>query len=77
VRYSNRRIEIRYAHVPPQLLQPVARIKAVCAPVAIRGRQVGYLPGAGDSVAEALRQMGYEVSILSVADLNAQRLNGF
>ncbi|HEY8751732.1 MAG TPA: PIG-L family deacetylase [Tepidisphaeraceae bacterium] len=77
VRYSNRRIEIRYAHVPPQLLQPVARIKAVCAPVAIRGRQVGYLPGAGDSVAEALRQMGYEVSILSVADLNAQRLKGF
>jgi LmbE family N-acetylglucosaminyl deacetylase len=77
VQYSNRRIEIRYDHIPPQLLQPTARIKAISARVEIRGKKVGYLPGAGDSVAEALREMGYAVTILSSADLTADRLKDF
>jgi LmbE family N-acetylglucosaminyl deacetylase len=77
VRYNNRHVEIRYNHLPPQVLQPTARIKAVSAQVLIRGKQVGYLPGAGDSVAEALRQMAYTVTILSDKDLTAQRLKDF
>ena len=52
-KYDNQRVEIRYDHIPLQLLQPPARLKAVSLDLAIRGHQVGYLPGAGDSVAEA------------------------
>ena len=48
VRYSNQRIEIGYAHIPRQLLQPPAKLKAVCLNLAIAGKKIGYLPGAGD-----------------------------
>jgi LmbE family N-acetylglucosaminyl deacetylase len=75
--YGSERVEIRYDHIPPQLLQPPARLKAVGFDLAIRGRQVGYLPGAGDNVAESLQQMGYAVTTLAGTDLTAERLRGF
>jgi LmbE family N-acetylglucosaminyl deacetylase len=71
------RIEIRYPHIPPLLLQPRARVKVVALDMAIRGREVGYLPGAGDAVAPALEEMGYHVTPLTGADLTADRLRGF
>jgi hypothetical protein len=73
-RFSHQRVELRYDHIPFQLLQPAASLKAVSLELAIRGRHVGYLPGAGDDVAGALEQMGYEVTALTGADLTAERL---
>jgi LmbE family N-acetylglucosaminyl deacetylase len=77
VRYRNQREEISYPHIPRQLLQPLASLKAVSLDLAIRGKKVGYLPGAGDSVAENLKQMGYEVTSLTGADLTTNRLSDF
>jgi LmbE family N-acetylglucosaminyl deacetylase len=77
VRYANDRVEIRYSHIPPQLLQPVASLKAVSLELAIRGRKVGYLPGAGDSVDESLKQMGYAVTTLTESELTPERLREF
>jgi hypothetical protein len=37
-------VEINYPHIPLQLLQPPASLKAVSLDLAIRGRKVGYLP---------------------------------
>jgi hypothetical protein len=37
---------------------------------------VGYLPGAGDSVAENIAQLGYTVKMLTGADLTAEKLKG-
>jgi hypothetical protein len=71
------RREVHYAHIPPLLLQPVARLKAVGLDLAIRGHAVGYLPGAGDSVADALTQMGYTVTLLAQSDLQPERLKRF
>jgi LmbE family N-acetylglucosaminyl deacetylase len=75
--YDNDRIEISYPHIPAQLLQPPARIKAVTLDLAIRGKKVGYVPGAGDSVAEAIQQLGYEVTTLAGDDLTTNRLKDF
>ena len=75
--YANSRQEIRYEHIPVALLQPVARFKAVCLDLAIRGQRVGYLPGAGDRTAESLAAMGYAVTILTAADLTPDRLRSF
>ncbi len=75
--YDNQRIEISYPHIPMQLLQPPARIKAVSLGLAIRGKKVGYLPGAGDSVADAIKEMGYEVTLLGGDDLTTNRLKDF
>ncbi len=75
--WNTGRVVIRYPHIPVQLLQPPARLKAVVLDVAIKGRRVGYIPGAGDKVAEALEEMGYEVTRLSGADLTPEKLAGF
>ncbi len=75
-RYYNRRIDFRYDHIPNPLYQPVARLKAVSLELAIRGRRVGYLPGAGDHVAESLALMGYAVQPLTAADLTPEGLKG-
>ncbi|MGO9585759.1 MAG: PIG-L family deacetylase [Limisphaerales bacterium] len=77
VRYQNERKEINYPHIPLQLLQPPASLKAVSLDLAIRGRKIGYLPGAGDSVADSLKQMGYTITTLTDADLTPERLSGF
>lgn len=76
VPYRNQRQEIAYPHIPRQLLQPLASLKAISLDLAIRGQSVGYLPGAGDSVADNLKQMGYAVKILDDADLTPDQLRG-
>jgi len=73
--YSNQRIEISYDHIPHLLLQPAAKLKAVALDLSIRGQKVGYVAGAGDSVADGLTQMGYKVTQLAGADLTAEKLH--
>lgn len=73
-RYSNQRYEVRYDHFPVQLLQPPARARLVSLDLGTKGRTVGYLPGAGDYVAECLEQMGYIVRRLTGADLVPEKL---
>ena len=75
--YQNERKEINYPHIPLQLLQPPASLKAVSLNLVIRGHKIGYLPGAGDSVADGLKQMGCSVTTLTDADLTPERLHGF
>jgi LmbE family N-acetylglucosaminyl deacetylase len=77
VQVETQRKEIRYSHLAPLLVQSPAQIKAIALDVAIRGREVGYLPGAGDNVAEALEQMGYTVTQLLGADLTLEKLRRF
>lgn len=74
IQYRNHREEISYPHIPRQLLQPVASLKAVSLDLAIRGHTVGYLPGAGDGIVESLRQMGYDVKLLNDEDLTPDKL---
>ncbi|MGA9451090.1 MAG: PIG-L family deacetylase [Verrucomicrobiia bacterium] len=75
--YDNERVVINYPHIPLLLLQPPARFKAVCLNLAIRGCNIGYLPGAGDSVAQSLADMGYQVTTLTGADLTLEKLKAF
>ena len=75
-RYSTERVEINYAHIPFQLLQPRAKLNATALTVATRGKAAGYVPGAGDDIPEALTQLGYSVTTLSAANATPERLKG-
>jgi LmbE family N-acetylglucosaminyl deacetylase len=70
-------LELRYDHIPAQLLQPPARLKALSLELAVHARKVGYVPGAGDLIAEALARMGCAVTQLTSNDLTPEKLNGF
>jgi LmbE family N-acetylglucosaminyl deacetylase len=76
VKFVNQRVEIRYDHIPLQVLQAPARLKVTAFDYETRGKNIGYLPGAGDDTVEALEQLGYAVKNLSGTDLTAEKLKG-
>jgi LmbE family N-acetylglucosaminyl deacetylase len=70
-------VEIDYQHIPRQTLFPPARAELVRVDVQKRGSRVAYVSGAGDEIPEALRQVGYDVTLLSDEDLEAADLSRF
>jgi LmbE family N-acetylglucosaminyl deacetylase len=56
---------IRYDHVPAITLFPPAQTKLVYLDLKTAGKKIGYIAGAGDQMPEALRQVGYDVHMLS------------
>ena len=70
-----RRIE--YDHIPYQFMLTEAKAKIVNADIKVSGTTIGYIPGAGDDVAECLIQIGYNVTILTDEMLSKTNLNSF
>jgi hypothetical protein len=60
---------IDYPHITPQRVFSDASAKAVRVTVKKRGSRIGYIMGSGDEVPDALRQIGYDVALLSDSDL--------
>jgi LmbE family N-acetylglucosaminyl deacetylase len=73
--FSNERVEINYPHIPLQLLQPPASLKAVSLDLKIRGHKVGYLPGAGDDVADSLKQTPEKLHDLDAVVIGVRAFN--
>jgi len=61
---------IDYPHIPPQRIFGDAVAKLVRADIKKVGTSVGYVMGAGDDVPSALRQVGYDVTLLTDDDLD-------
>ncbi len=68
---------IDYPHITPQRVFSDASAKAVRVTVRKRGSRIGYIMGSGDEVADALRQIGYDVALLSDADLERADFSKF
>jgi LmbE family N-acetylglucosaminyl deacetylase len=60
---------IDYPHIPAQRVFGNASAKLLRMNLRKTGTRVGYIMGAGDDVPDALRQMGYDVTVLTDADL--------
>lgn len=69
--------EINYPHIPPQTLFPTASAKLVRVDLQRHGSSIGYVMGSGDEVPEALRQVGYDVTLLSDEELESGDLSRF
>ncbi len=67
---------IDYEHIREQTVFASASTRAVSLEVARAGHRIGYLPGAGDTVPESIREIGYEVSVLSAEGFSAADLEG-
>jgi LmbE family N-acetylglucosaminyl deacetylase len=70
-------VVIDYEHIPRQTLFPRASTKLVRINLARRGDRVGYVMGSGDEIPEALRQIGYDVTLLSDSDLEQGTLEDY
>jgi LmbE family N-acetylglucosaminyl deacetylase len=62
--------DIDYPHIPPQRVFGDAFAKVVRVNVKKVGNRIGYIAGAGDEVPNALRQVGYDVTMISDDDLD-------
>ncbi|MCU1281238.1 MAG: putative LmbE-like protein, partial [bacterium] len=56
---------VEYAHIPIQTVTPEADVKLMRADIHHKRTRIGYIAGAGDEVPAALRQVGYDVTILT------------
>ena len=68
---------INYEHIPVQTLFPEASAKVAAAEINIAGKRIGYLAGAGDLVADALKQIGLEVTMLTANQVLYGDLSSF
>jgi hypothetical protein len=69
--------QIKYEHIPNITLFPHAQAKLVNLDLKTNGKKIGYLTGAGDFVPEALRQIGYEVHLLTEGEIMNTDLSGY
>ncbi len=58
-------VEIAYPHINRQTYFPNSRMKAVKLDIKKSGGNIGYIMGAGDEVAEGLKNLGYDVTFLN------------
>lgn len=63
---------IGYEHIPTITLFPPAQAKLIELDLNIQGKKIGYISGAGDLMQEALKQVGYDVHLLTENEI----LNG-
>ncbi|HSC52208.1 MAG TPA: PIG-L family deacetylase [Phnomibacter sp.] len=75
--YFNAKRVIEYDHIPTQTWHYQDGIKVLHISLKTEGKKIGYLPGAGDKIPEALHQMGYTVTVLSEEDLKLSTLQQF
>ncbi|HEX7671373.1 MAG TPA: hypothetical protein VF395_17390, partial [Polyangiaceae bacterium] len=75
-RYDRGVRRIEHDHIPIQTLLPPAEVRVVRVELSRRPRKVGYVPGAGDEVSAALRELGYQVVTLDPKALTPASLAG-
>jgi LmbE family N-acetylglucosaminyl deacetylase len=70
-------VRVDHPHISPQTLLPPASTKLVRVEAARPVQRVGYVMGPGDEVPEILRQLGFEVALLSDDQLEGGDLAAF
>ena len=69
--------EIAYGHIPPQSLFAPAEARLVRVDLQKKGDRIGYIMGSGDEVPVALRQIGYQVDLLTDDDMSPEKLGQY
>ena len=72
--YSKELIEIGYEHIPFQTVLLPSESKIVRLDIKKKGENIGYIKGAGDTIPESLRQIGYNVVVLELESINEETL---
>ena len=61
--------QIKYNHIPSITLFPPAQANLINIDLKTGGKNIGYIAGAGDLVPDALRQVGYNVHMLTESEI--------
>ncbi len=75
--FSRSLVTISHPHIKRLVYFPESTLKVVKLDVERRGQTIGYLMGSGDEVADCLRHLGYDVTLLSDEELESGDLGRF
>ncbi|HUZ61275.1 MAG TPA: PIG-L family deacetylase [Hanamia sp.] len=75
--YDSYKTIIEYPHIPNIIYFHKAESKLIEINLKTVGKKIGYIPGAGDKIPEALQKMGYEVTVLSEDDITPNNIAQF
>lgn len=76
-KYNKQRIKIDYDHIPLQTVLAPAEAQLVKVPLVIKGKNIAYLMGAGDKLPESLQNVGYNVELLTIEDIQSRSLSNY
>ena len=68
---------IQYDHIPTIVYFPLAESSIIAMDLKIADKNIGFIPGAGDKIPEALEQMGYKVTVLQQKDVTEFNLKKY
>ncbi|MBU6176622.1 MAG: PIG-L family deacetylase [Bacteroidetes bacterium] len=68
---------IRYDHIPPITYFKTASVYTRNFQVKIAGKNIGYIPGAGDKIPDGLKRLGYNITVLDENLLSTISLQQF
>ncbi len=68
---------IAYDHIPTITYFAPAKTNLLNLNIKTEGKKIGYIVGAGDKVPQALEQLGYEVKLLTEADITLDNLRQY
>ncbi len=69
--------KIQYEHIPNIIYFKPLTAKLEKIDVVVKGKNIGFITGAGDKVPQALQQLGYSIQYLKEADVTEENLNQF
>lgn len=76
-KYTKELVEIDYGHIPFQTVLLPSESKIVRLDIQKKGENIGYIEGAGDTVPESLKQIGYNVIIIKPENITPEHLAKF
>lgn len=75
--FENHLVEVNYNHIPEQKVLLAGASKLVRMDIKKKGEKIGYIVGAGDKVPESLEEIGYDVEIIQIQNLNLEYIQKF
>jgi LmbE family N-acetylglucosaminyl deacetylase len=76
-KYNQELIEINYPHIPKQTILQPSTSKLVKLDIQTKGKNIGYISGAGDEVGLNLENLGYKVTTIKPSDISIDNLQNF
>jgi LmbE family N-acetylglucosaminyl deacetylase len=68
---------LQYPHIPKQTILMPSTAKAVTLDLKIKGKNIGYIMGAGDEIPDHLTQVGYQVTLLQPDAITPEKIQNF
>jgi len=70
-------IEINYPHIPKQTILKTSTSKLVKLDIQTKGKNIGYIKGAGDEVDSNLENLGFLVTTINPTEISLEKLQNY